>query len=508
MKFEVRKGNLQGEKSPFDCIITEFFKENKLSKLSKEIDSSSHGYIYKILLREKTEAEIGKNMLLYDVPNIISKKVLLVGCGNLGNLDKFQYRKILRKSFQEILQINSKRIICNLTSLQVKETHEYFKIRYAIEILKELCYRFDEFKKNSQKKNIHLQKIIFYLGNEDDISIGKIAIKHAVIISSGVTWTKDLSNMPANICNSTFLSERAKGLEKKYKKIKTEIVSKEEMARKDMNAYLSVGMGSKNDPIMAIINYQGDVSCKENKKGPLVLIGKGLTFDSGGISIKPSSGMEQMKFDMCGAATVYGVMRCVAELDLPIHLIGILACCENMPDGMSYRPGDIIRTMSGKTVEVINTDAEGRLVLCDVLTYVRKFNPDLVIDIATLTGSCVVALGDIYTGMMTNDQKLVSSFIRSSERSMDKIWQLPLGRELKKYIRSDCADIANSNNLSGGGAISAGYFLNSFVENQYRWVHLDIAGTAWKSNRSDGSTGRTVPLLLQFILDCLRISPR
>ncbi|KIE63811.1 Cytosol aminopeptidase PepA [Candidatus Riesia pediculischaeffi PTSU] len=280
------------------------------------------------------------------------------------------------------------------------------------------------------------------------------------------------------------------------------------MRRNGMNAYLAVSSGSRNEPIMSVIKYFGNgVDHEDNgdRVGPIVLVGKGLTFDSGGISIKPSSGMEQMKFDMCGAAAVYGIIRCVAELDLPIHLIGVLACCENMPDGMSYRPGDIVKTMSGKTVEIINTDAEGRLVLCDVLTYVKRFKPELVIDIATLTGSCVVALGDVYTGMMTNDQSLVSSFMNSSERSMDKIWQLPLGDDLKKYIRSDCADISNSNNLSGGGAISAGYFLRSFVE--YSWVHLDIAGTAWKNNKSDGATGRPVSLLSQFILDKLGRSP-
>ena len=263
-----------------------------------------------------------------------------------------------------------------------------------------------------------------------------------------------------------------------------------------MNAYLAVGQGSQNESLMSIIEYKGN---QDPESRPIVLVGKGLTFDSGGISIKPADGMDEMKYDMCGAATVYGVMRVVAELQLPINVIGVLAGCENMPGGKAYRPGDILTTMSGQTVEVLNTDAEGRLVLCDTLTYVERFEPELVIDIATLTGACMVALGHHYSGLMSNHNPLAHELMNASEQAGDRAWRLPLGEEFYEQIESNFADLANTGGRLGG-AITAGCFLARFAS-KYNWAHLDIAGTAWRSGKAKGATGRPVSLLSQFLLN-------
>ena len=270
----------------------------------------------------------------------------------------------------------------------------------------------------------------------------------------------------------------------------------QQMKELGMHSYLAVGQGSQNESLMSVIEYKGNAS--EDAR-PIVLVGKGLTFDSGGISIKPSEGMDEMKYDMCGAAAVYGVMRMVAELQLPINVIGVLAGCENMPGGRAYRPGDVLTTMSGQTVEVLNTDAEGRLVLCDVLTYVERFEPEAVIDVATLTGACVIALGHHITGLMANHNPLAHELIAASEQSGDRAWRLPLGDEYQEQLESNFADMANIGGRPGG-AITAGCFLSRFTR-KYNWAHLDIAGTAWRSGKAKGATGRPVALLAQFLLN-------
>ncbi|MGT8636812.1 leucyl aminopeptidase [Escherichia coli] len=274
------------------------------------------------------------------------------------------------------------------------------------------------------------------------------------------------------------------------------VIGEQQMKELGMHSYLAVGQGSQNESLMSVIEYKGNAS--EDAR-PIVLVGKGLTFDSGGISIKPSEGMDEMKYDMCGAAAVYGVMRMVAELQLPINVIGVLAGCENMPGGRAYRPGDVLTTMSGQTVEVLNTDAEGRLVLCDVLTYVERFEPEAVIDVATLTGACVIALGHHITGLMANHNPLAHELIAASEQSGDRAWRLPLGDEYQEQLESNFADMANIGGRPGG-AITAGCFLSRFTR-KYNWAHLDIAGTAWRSGKAKGATGRPVALLAQFLLN-------
>ncbi|MGL5565253.1 MAG: leucyl aminopeptidase, partial [Plesiomonas sp.] len=318
---------------------------------------------------------------------------------------------------------------------------------------------------------------------------------------SGLKIAKDLGNMPPNICNPAYLASHARQLADEFSPVTTRVIGEQQMKDLGMNAYLAVGQGSQNESLMSVIEYKGAANPDDK---PIVLIGKGLTFDSGGISIKPSDGMDEMKYDMCGAATVFGVMRAVAELQLPLNVVGILAGCENMPDGRAYRPGDILTTMSGQTVEVLNTDAEGRLVLCDTLTYAERFDPELVIDVATLTGACVIALGHHISGLLSNHNPLANDLLSASEQAGDRAWRLPLGDEYQEQLESNFADMANIGGRPAG-AITAGCFLSRFTK-KYYWAHLDIAGTAWRSGKSKGATGRPVPLLTQFLLNRAGVS--
>ncbi|MFA7259471.1 MAG: leucyl aminopeptidase, partial [Aeromonas bestiarum] len=305
---------------------------------------------------------------------------------------------------------------------------------------------------------------------------------------------RDVANMPPNVCNPAYLASQARRLADAFDNITTKVIGEQEMAELGMNSYLAVARGSENEAMMAIIEYKGNADAK-----PIVLVGKGLTFDSGGISIKPAEGMDEMKYDMGGAASVLGTMHALAQLQLPINVIGVLAGCENMPGGNAYRPGDILTSMSGQTIEVLNTDAEGRLVLCDALTYVDRYDPETVIDVATLTGACIIALGHHTTGLLANHNPLAHELLNASEQAGDRAWRLPLFDEYQEQLESPFADMTN---LGGrpAGTITAAAFLSRFTK-KYNWAHLDIAGTAWKSGKDKGSTGRPVPLLTQFLLN-------
>jgi leucyl aminopeptidase len=305
---------------------------------------------------------------------------------------------------------------------------------------------------------------------------------------------RDVANMPPNICNPQYLADQGKELES-FDNVSVEAIGEEQMAELGMNSYLAVGRGSENESVMTVIKYNGG---KEGE-APVVLVGKGLTFDSGGISIKPSEAMDEMKYDMGGAAGVLGTMRSLVELQLPINVIGVLAGCENMPGGKAYRPGDVLTTMSGKTVEVLNTDAEGRLVLCDALTYVERFEPELVVDVATLTGACVVALGKHASGLLSNHNPLAHELLNASEQSGDRAWRLPLWDEYQDQLASPFADFSNLGGKAAG-TITAACFLSRFTK-KYNWAHLDIAGTSWESGANKGATGRPVPMLTQFLMN-------
>lgn len=481
-----------------DCIIIGIFESQCLSPVASHLDKISAGYITSLLCRGELEGKVGQTLLLYNVPNIAFERILLVGCGKKDKLDECIYKQIINKTVQTINETGSIELLCFLADLNVKYRSIYWKIRQAVESAKESIYVFQDLKSDKKYPNKPLRKMIFNVPNCDDFSKGNHAIKHGLAISAGIKATKDLGNMPPNICNSRYLALKAKQLADSYNQTTTTLVIGEhQMKEIGMNAYLAVGHGSINESLMSIIKYNGH---PDPKSQPIIIVGKGLTFDTGGVSIKHSENMYEMKYDMCGAATVYGIMSIAMQLNLPLNIIGVMACCENMLDKCAFRPGDVLTTLSGQTVEVLNTDAEGRLVLCDVLTYVERFNPEVVIDIATLTGACVIALGHDLTGLISNDDQLSNQLIVASEQAGDLAWRLPISNELQSKIKSNIADMSNIG-CPHGGAIIAGYFLSRFTTN-YNWAHLDIAGTAYRSRGlKGGATGRPVAMLAQFLLN-------
>ena len=495
MEFSVKSGSPEKQRSA--CIVVGVFEPRRLSPIAEQLDKISDGYISALLRRGELEGKPGQTLLLHHVPNVLSERILLIGCGKERELDERQYKQVIQKTINTLNDTGSMEAVCFLTELHVKGRNNYWKVRQAVETAKETLYSFDQLKTNKSEPRRPLRKMVFNVPTRRELTSGERAIQHGLAIAAGIKAAKDLGNMPPNICNAAYLASQARQLADSYSKnVITRVIGEQQMKELGMHSYLAVGQGSQNESLMSVIEYKGNAS--EDAR-PIVLVGKGLTFDSGGISIKPSEGMDEMKYDMCGAAAVYGVMRMVAELQLPINVIGVLAGCENMPGGRAYRPGDVLTTMSGQTVEVLNTDAEGRLVLCDVLTYVERFEPEAVIDVATLTGACVIALGHHITGLMANHNPLAHELIAASEQSGDRAWRLPLGDEYQEQLESNFADMANIGGRPGG-AITAGCFLSRFTR-KYNWAHLDIAGTAWRSGKAKGATGRPVALLAQFLLN-------
>ncbi|WP_075431990.1 leucyl aminopeptidase [Buchnera aphidicola] len=481
-----------------DCIVLGIFELNPFSYLPNFISDQVKIYISKIMKYGDFQGQIGQTLVLYNVPTMTKKRILLIGCGKNINLSESHYKKIIKACIKNLVSIRAKYILCSLINYNVLHLNMYRKVRFFVEISKEFLnfYEFKNFK--FLHENPDDQRYFFlYIENIKKLAIIKLAIKHVDAIFKGIIRTKNLCNMPSNICNAKYLSEKSKSLQLEYPNLlNTNIISKREMEKLKMNAYLSVSYGSYNEPFMSIIRYTGN---PERNSYPIVLIGKGVTFDSGGLSIKPSRNLDEMKYDMSGAATVYGVMTTISELQLPINVIGILAGCDNMIGQNSYRPGDIITSMSGKKIEILNTDAEGRLILCDVLTYSNRFNPGIIIDIATLTGACTVALGEIYTGLMSNNEQLAQDLINAGKISNDLVWRLPLHTNYSKDLQSSVADLNNSDKGLAGASVAA-CFLSKFVNNDL-WAHLDIAGTAWSSSKMKGATGRPNKLLCEYLLN-------
>ncbi len=493
MEFSVKSGSPEKQRSA--CIVVGVFEPRRLTAVAEQLDEISEGYISNLLRRGDLEGKAGQMLLLHHVPNVLSERVLLVGCGKERELDERQYKQIIARTIKTLNETGSMEAVCFLTELHVKGRDTYWKVRQAVEATQDSLYTFLQLKTKKGEPRRPLRKIVFNVPTRRELTVGERAVEHGLAISAGSKATKDVANMPPNICNPGYLWEQAQSLADKYDSISAEVVDEAQMTELGMQAYLAVGRGSHNESMMSIIHHNGGPA----DQAPIVLVGKGLTFDSGGISIKPGEAMDEMKYDMGGAASVLGVMHSVAELNLPINVIGVLAGCENMPDGNAYRPGDILTTMSGQTVEVLNTDAEGRLVLCDALTYVERFEPELVIDVATLTGACVIALGAHATGLMSQHNPLAHELLNASEQSSDRAWRLPLWDEYQSQLDSPFADMTN---LGGrpAGSITAGCFLSRFTK-KYNWAHLDIAGTAWRGGKNKGATGRPVPMLSQFLMN-------
>ncbi|MGE9763695.1 MULTISPECIES: leucyl aminopeptidase [Pseudomonadaceae] len=467
----------------------------KLGATAKAVDEATGGAIANLLKRGDLAGKVGQTLLLQDLPNIKAERVLLVGAGKERELSDRAYRKLVSAVLGNLKNLGGADAVLALGDLAVKGRNAHGKARLQVETLADGTYVFDRFK--SQKAEAPKLKKITLLADKADAAAVEQGAKEAQAIANGMALTRDLGNLPPNLCHPTFLGEQAKALGKEYKGLKVEVLDEKKLRELGMGSFLAVAQGSDQPPRLIVLQYNG---AKKKDEAPHVLVGKGITFDTGGISLKPGLGMDEMKFDMCGAASVFGTFRAVLELQLPINLVGVMACAENMPSGGATRPGDIVTTMSGQTVEILNTDAEGRLVLCDALTYVERFKPQSVVDIATLTGACIVALGSNTSGLMGNNDALIKQLLKAGEVADDRAWQLPLFDEYQEQLDSPFADIANIGGPKAG-TITAGCFLSRFAK-KFHWAHLDIAGTAWISGGKDkGATGRPVPLLTQYLLD-------
>ncbi|MGD8587736.1 MAG: leucyl aminopeptidase [Chromatiales bacterium] len=493
MEYSIKTGDITKQRSA--CLILGVYSKRKLSSLAQEVDQASQGHLSSVLKRGDIDGDVGQQLMLYDVPGTQAERILLVGLGKSNELDRKQLRKALTGVVKTLDQSHAIDGINGLADLELTDASVYQTVRDCMLTVEDALYAYTETKSEHKKPARPLKRLTLFVRERGQLKSAQKALLHGQGIANGMTLTKNLSNLPGNICTPTYLADQARKLGHKSSKLKVQILDEKQMEKLGMGALLSVSRGSRQPAKLIIMEYRG---AKENSK-PVVLVGKGLTFDAGGISIKPAAAMDEMKYDMCGGASVFGALQACLELDLPLNVVGVVPSSENLPDGDANKPGDIVTSMSGQTIEVLNTDAEGRLILCDALTYSERFEPDTVIDIATLTGACIVALGDQAAGLMANDQKLAQEVLDAGEHTRDRAWQLPLWEDYQEQLDSNFADMANIGNGKGAGTITAACFLSRYTK-KFKWAHLDIAGVAWLSGKTKGATGRPVPLLTQFLL--------
>ena len=492
MEFSIKAGSPEKQRS--DCIVAGVFEGGKLSDAAAALDKAAKHFLGGIIARGDMHGKAATTLLLHSVPGISSARVLLVG---LGKRDKFgarQYLDCIRTAMRALLATGAKDAVLYLTELPVADRDSAWCISQTVLAAYESVYRSDKLKSIAQKDKKTLQIIQLGLNSGKPTAALNVALTQAVAMAQGVTLAKDLGNLPGNVCTPSYLAQQAVALAKAHKSLKVTVLEEKDMKKLGMGSLLSVTCGSDEPAKLITLEYRG----ADEKQKPVVLVGKGITFDSGGISLKPGADMDEMKYDMCGAASVLGTLQAIAEMGLKLNVVGIIPTCENMPSGAATKPGDIVTSMSGQTIEILNTDAEGRLILCDALTFAAKFEPDTVVDIATLTGACVIALGHVASGLFSNQDKLAQELLAAGEQTQDRAWHMPLWEEYQPQLDSNFADMQNIGGRAGG-SITAACFLSRFTK-KYRWAHLDIAGTAWKSGKEKGATGRPVPLLTQFLI--------
>jgi leucyl aminopeptidase len=478
-----------------DCAIVGVFDKGALGDAATELDRKLGGRIAKLVKRGDVRGKFGETLLLADVNGAPCERVLIVGLGARGAFGRKQYRKAISGALTVLARTGAKDAVSYLSLESVKDADAYTLARTAVETVGNSQYRIPDHKTANKRGKSTLVKFGLATENRSDRTAAERGVTHAAGIVAGMGVMRDLANHPANVCTPTYLANAAKTLAREHRSIKVRILSEDDCRRLKMGSFLSVTAGTAEPAKLIVLEYNGTGRSGD----PIALIGKGVTFDTGGISLKPPPGMDEMKFDMSGAASVLGTFKAIATLDLPVNVVGVVPACENMPSGRATKPGDIVKSMSGETIEILNTDAEGRLILCDAITYARRFKPRAVIDIATLTGACVVALGNHLSGLFGNDQALIDALRDAGNRSDDRAWPMPIGDEYAEGLKSNFADFAN---VAGreGGAITAACFLAKFTDG-LKWAHLDIAGTAYVGGAAKSSTGRPVPLLVDYLLN-------
>jgi leucyl aminopeptidase len=491
MEFSIKNGN--PEKQRNDAVIIGIFESRKLTVAAEAIDLASGGAITRVLKTGDLDGKLGSTLVLHQLEGVAAPRVVLVGLGKANEFREREYRQAVRASIKVLAGKPASEVTTYLAELPVRKQDIAWNVAHLVEVAQDATYRFEQTKGVSKSKDTKgIQKLIIHVA-KPDIKKAEAGLKQGLALASGVSFTKDLGNLAPNYCTPTYLAEQAKALVKTHG-LQVEVLERADMEKLGMGSFLGVAQGSVEPPKLIVLQH------KKGKKSqkPVVLVGKGITFDTGGISLKPGAEMDEMKYDMCGAASVLGTLKAIAEMDLPLNVIGIIPTCENMPDGKAIKPGDVLTSMSGQTIEVLNTDAEGRLILCDALTYAERFEPGAVVDIATLTGACVIALGHHASGLFSNKDSLARELLEAGNDALDRAWQLPLWDDYQGQLDSNFADIANIGGRAGG-SITAACFLSRFAK-KYDWAHLDIAGTAWKSGKEKGATGRPVPLLTEFLI--------
>ncbi|TAN79295.1 MAG: leucyl aminopeptidase [Gallionella sp.] len=490
MEFSIKQSS--PEKQRAGCVVVGVYEGGKLSAAAQLLDKAAAHHLSDLIARGDMNGKAGSTLMLHHAANIAAERVLLVGLGKAAEFSAKQFLDALRAAFAALQKTACKDAALYLADLALKGRDEAWKIKQTVLIAAESGYRFDQLKSKPADAPA-LRKVMLGCADKPG-STAQQALDQAIAIARGAKLTKDLGNLPGNICTPTYLADQAKAIAKHHK-LKVTVLEEKDMHKLGMHSLLSVTRGSAQPAKLITLEYKGG----EKKQKPIVLVGKGITFDTGGTSLKPGAEMDEMKYDMCGAATALGTMQAIAEMGLKLNVVAVIPSCENMPDGAASRPGDIVTSMSGQTIEILNTDAEGRLILCDALTYAGRFEPDTVVDIATLTGACVIALGNVATGLFSNDDKLAKELLDAGDYAYDRAWHMPLWDDYQQQLDSNFADMQNIGGRAGG-SITAACFLSRFTKD-YRWAHLDIAGTAWKSGKDKGATGRPVPLLTQYLVN-------
>jgi leucyl aminopeptidase len=492
VEFSIKSGSPEKQRSA--CVVVGVFEPRKLSLAAEVLDNAAKGHLSDIIRRGDMEGKAGSTLLLHNVPGTLADRVLLVGLGKEREFRDKEYRDAIAVAVRTLNETGSFEASVFLTEAGPKKRDVRWRVRQAAIVAVEVLYRYDFTKSKKEEVRRPLRKLTFAVERRNDLAAAEEALMQGQAIAEGVSLARELGNLPANICTPTHLADRARQIGRELK-LKVEVLERVDMEKLGMGSLLSVARGSHQPPKLIVLRHQG---AKATDK-PVVLVGKGITFDTGGISLKPGEGMDEMKFDMCGAASVFGTLQACARMKLPINVVGIVPTTENMPGGGATKPGDVVTSMSGQTIEILNTDAEGRLILCDALTYAERYAPHTVIDIATLTGACVIALGHVASGLLANDDGLARELLASGTEACDRAWQLPLWEDYQDQLKSNFADMANIGGRPAG-TITAACFLARFTRN-LRWAHLDIAGTAWKSGKEKGATGRPVPLLTHYLLE-------
>lgn len=472
----------------FDVIIVGV-NDKTFGPSLQQLDEKSEGFFSRQQQVGNFPDKAGDVRVLHGAANIASRAVIVANLDGEKKSWVAAHKKIVGKCREYSLRTAASTLL-----LESINAPAIIQARLAAQTLLDVDYICDEYK--SEKKT--RSELLFTLFGKESTHL-ETGIKQGIAIAEGMNKLKDLGNAPGNVCTPKYLGKTAKLMAKQFADLDVEIYKEDAIRALGMKSMLSVSKGSQLPPRLIVMNYRGG----EEGEAPIALVGKGVTFDTGGISLKPGLKMDEMKYDMCGAGSVIGTMHTIASLKLPINVVGVIPAVENMPSGRASKPGDIVTSMSGKTIEILNTDAEGRLILCDALTFTERFKPSMVVDIATLTGAVIVALGHEASGLMSNDEEVAKLLIDASEKSMDRTWRLPLWEEYTEQLQSPFADLQNIG--QDAGTVTAGCFLAEFTKDM-RWAHLDIAGVAWTGGKNKGATGRPVPLLSEFILSQVKKS--